>query len=449
MRALLYASLVVAAALSWTLAAALARTDASPVTVVATGVVAFATFLAPCCIAYASLHSRAIGCAELTNRTRAVLDTGLEQPITDHVYDHDLDPLARAIEELRQGLMHERSSSADHRAAMGQIVDSLGEGLIAVSPRGRIVFANQRIADIVGSPDELVGRGILEVVRRQSVARALERALNGESSVERLSIEGEPSDRRIEIRFFPVASSPEIAAVALFIDVTTIERLQRMRKDFLDDFSHEVRTPLAGLRSAAETLQHGGLRREDENQLRNVILRQIARIERLVTDLSDLNQIESGRIELRRERVSLRELLNGVCDDLRDRLAGSAVRLTLAGSDATADIDPVRVQQIFSNLIDNALKHGGSAGEVILEVERENSDAVVRVSDQGEGIPAGELDRIFHRFYRVDKSRSQSVPGSGLGLAIAKHLTLLHGGTIRAYNREGGGATFEVRLPAS
>ena len=128
-------------------------------------------------------------------------------------------------------------------------------------------------------------------------------------------------------------------------------------------------------------------------------------------------------------------------DVLRD--LGEDFRFTLSGSDAFATIDEARVQQVFSNLLENAARHGG--GEVAVEVAQENGEGVVRVSDHGPGIPANELDRIFHRFYRVDRSRSQ--PGTGLGLAIAKHLVALHGGSIRAWNRAEGGAIFEVRLP--
>jgi two-component system phosphate regulon sensor histidine kinase PhoR len=256
------------------------------------------------------------------------------------------------------------------------------------------------------------------------------------------------AERLIEIRVFPVAASTEIAAVALFIDITQLERLQRIRRDFLDDFSHEVRTPLAGLRSAVETFE-GGVTAEQETQLRHVMLRQLSRIERLVKDLSELNRIESGELKLEPDDVELYELLRELVDDFREQLSGKPVTLTLLGEETHARVDSSRVQQIFSNLLDNAWKHGGGRGEIVVEVGAQNGSAVVRVSDEGEGIPPNETERIFNRFYRVDKSRSQHVPGVGLGLAITKHLVLLHGGAIRAYNRRGGGATFEVRLPGA
>jgi two-component system phosphate regulon sensor histidine kinase PhoR len=291
-----------------------------------------------------------------------------------------------------------------------------------------------------GGPAPIVGKSFLEVVRMQPLADAFEKALRGESSAARFTRD----DRQIEMRVMPVSASTEVAAVALFIDISQLEKLQRMRREFLDDFSHEVRTPLAGLRSAAETFEHGPLTPAQEQQLRRVILRQLARIERLVKDLSELSRIESGELVLEPSVVDLRQLLADLCDDFRER---TPARITIHGEPARACVDPPRVQQVFTNLLDNASKYGGD-GEILVEVNREDGQAVVRVSDEGEGIPPAELEHIFQRFYRIDKSRSQEIAGVGLGLSIAKHLVLLHGGTIRAFNRPSGGATFEVRLPA-
>jgi two-component system, OmpR family, phosphate regulon sensor histidine kinase PhoR len=302
------------------------------------------------------------------------------------------------------------------------------------------VFANDRVLTMFGGPAPMVGKSFLEVVRMQPLADAFAKAMRGESSAERFTRD----DRQIEMRVMPVSASTEVAAVALFIDISQMEKLQRMRREFLDDFSHEVRTPLAGLRSAAETFEHGPLTPPQEQQLRRVILRQLARIERLVKDLSELSRIESGELVLEPSIVDLRQLLAELCDDFRER---TPARITIQGQSARASVDPPRVQQVFANLLDNASKYGGE-GEILVEVIRENGQAVVRVSDEGEGIPPGELERIFQRFYRIDKSRSQEIAGVGLGLSIAKHLVLLHGGSIRAYNRPTGGATFEVRLPA-
>ena len=439
LRVLLYVSLVVAIAVAWGFGAALHQAGVARPAAITLSVVTFLAFLVPWAGVFLWAVRRAGDLDELTDRARGVAEGVFDRAITDREYHGELDDLARALEEARVIIVRQRASHEDHRAAMAEIVDSLGEGILAVSPRGRVVVANPRVAEMFGSvgpPTSAAaavgGATLVEVVRKQSVVAAIDKALHGHASTDRIALD----EKQIEIRAFPVAASPDIAAVALFIDVTQIEKLERVRKDFLDDFSHEVRTPLAGLRSAAETLEQGELPREQEQQLRSVMQRQIARIERLVRDLSDLNQIETGRLILQRHRTNLREVLHDLEDDFT---------FTLRGGDAFAAIDEARIQQVFSNLLDNASRHGG--GAVLVEVAEENGEGVVRVSDEGPGIPQADLDRVFHRFYRVDRSRSQ--PGTGLGLAIAKHLVVLHGGSIRAWNRPERGATFEVRLPVN
>jgi len=351
-------------------------------------------------------------------------------------------------EAVRAVVVRQKASFEEQRATMEQIVAALGEGLLALSPRGKVVFANAVVGELFGAQGQLGGRSFLEVVRRQPLVDAFDRAIRGETISERLSLTSGGRERQIEVRAFPVGASTEIAAVALFIDMTEVERLQRIRKDFLDDFSHEVRTPLAGLRSAAETLEQRGLTAEEEEHLRRIIVRQVGRIGRLVRDLSELNRIESGELVLERANVDLvEEVVRAVCDEFRERRAAQPVKLTMrSDGPVIASVDVERMQQVIVNLIDNAWKHGGD-GEIEVEVTRDGGDAVVRVSDEGAGIPSHDLERIFNRFYRLDKSRSQETPGLGLGLAIAKHLVLLHGGTIAAKNRDTRGAQFEVRVP--
>ncbi|MGZ7078596.1 MAG: sensor histidine kinase [Thermoanaerobaculia bacterium] len=435
-------AMVVAVAFSETLMHfGVADTDASIV-----GVLVFFLFLVPWTSVFLWAMRRARDMDLLTDRTRGIIEGRDADPITDRTYHGEVDDLARAVEQMRVLIQDERAWSGEQRRMMEQIAESLGEGLLALDEGGRVVIANTRLLEMFNGPRGFIGRSFLEVVRIRSLVAAFDQARAGVASRDRITFDANGDERQIELRVFPVANSATVAAVALFIDMTQMERLQRIRKDFLEDFSHEVRTPLAGLRSAVETFEQRGLTEEQDEQLRSVMLRQLSRIERLVKDLSELNRIESGELVLERRPLRLDELLRDVSTEFRNRLA-AAQPITLRGAEVTVVADAQRVQQIFTNLIDNACKHGGGRGEILIEVEREGTDAIVRVSDEGEGIPPAEITRIFHRFYRVDKSRSQSVPGVGLGLAIAKHLVLLHGGSIRAYNRAGRGATFEVRLP--
>ena len=415
---------------------------------IAAGAVVFGVFLLPWAGVFLWAVRRAGSIDQLIDSTRRVVAGAYEEPIGERTYHGELDDLGRAIEEARAIILRQSRSFAEQRGVIEQIVAALGEALLAVDAKGRVVFANEEASALFGIGGSLTGHSLLEVARKQPVYAAFDRALHGGgASGDRFTVHTGGRERQVEMRVFPVASSTEVAAVAIFIDMTTVEGLQRMRRDFLDDFSHEVRTPLAGLRSAVESFESGGLTATQEEQLRQVMQRQLRRIERLVRDLSELNRIESGEIVLDRSPVDLHHVLAELADDFRNRTGGAGIRLEVSGSTVWASVDP-RIVQVFSNVIDNALKHGGRNGRVRVEVTREDASAVVRISDDGDGIPAHETERIFNRFYRVDKSRSQNVPGVGLGLAIAKHLVLVHGGAIRASNQSGGGATFEITLPA-
>jgi PAS domain S-box-containing protein len=455
LRILLLVSVVVALAVALAFGYTLERASAArailPLSqgeIVAVAGGTFLAFLVPWAAVFFWAVRRARDIDRLIDRAAALARGGDSEPADVRPFHAELGELSRAIEETRDIIVRQRQSFDEQRAAMHEIVASLGEGLLALSPKGRIVFANAKVGELFGSRGELVGRSFLEVVRQQSLVSAFDRALHGEASRDRTGVVVGGRERQIEIRVFPVAASAEIAAIALFIDITEIERLQRIRRDFLDDFSHEVRTPLAGLRAAVETREEGHVTPEQEEQLRRIMTRAVGRIERLVEYLSELNRIESGELRLDRQPLDLMRILGELIDEFRER-GHDGARIVLRGEPARAMADSLRVQQIFTNLLDNAIKHGGGRGEIVVEVgdAKEEAEAVVRISDEGEGIPPQELERIFHRFYRVDRSRSQNVPGLGLGLAITKHLVLQHGGSIRACNREGGGAMFEVRLP--
>jgi len=175
--------------------------------------------------------------------------------------------------------------------------------------------------------------------------------------------------------------------------------------------------------------------------------RQLRRLERLVDDLAELSRIESGDLTLELRGVDLRHLIDDLVEDFADQMAQHRVRFDIRGDPVSVCADALRMQQAFSNLLDNAIKYGGDDHQVTVEVDEEPDAGVVRIRDQGEGIPESEREKIFRRFYRIDKSRSQGIPGSGLGLSITKHLVLQHRGSIDVESETGKGSTFIVRLP--
>ncbi|HUJ12315.1 MAG TPA: ATP-binding protein [Thermoanaerobaculia bacterium] len=342
------------------------------------------------------------------------------------------------LERERNALASRFADLQRQRAAELQLLDGLGEALLAIDADRRVVIANRRFIDLFGGMDH-VGKRLTEVLRVADVLESFDRALGGEEVTCRFGVRSGVVERRIEMRAQPIASTT-IAVVALFIDVSKIELLEQIRRNFISDFSHEVRTPLAGLRSAVETLEHNSdrLSPEDDKQLRRIMARQLRRLERLVDDLSELSRIESGDLTLDIRPVELRPILDDLVEDFAEQSVQHRVRFEVRG-EGSAIADSNRLQQAFSNLIDNAIKYGGDDHRITIDIR----DGEVRVSDEGEGIAPPEREKIFHRFYRIDKT----IPGSGLGLAITKHLVLQQRGTIDVESKPGHGATFIVRLP--
>lgn len=357
------------------------------------------------------------------------------------------DELASRIGSLRVNLARALSASEWQQTILRHILNGIGEGVLAIDDERRVVLANRRFTDLFGISSGFSGRPLNEVIRYAAVFEGFDGALTGTESIRRFAVPGAGGERRVEMRAFALPSQSP-AAAALFIDVTDLERLEQMRRDFIADFTHEARTPLAALRSAVDTYEVGSeqMSVEEDHQLRRIMLRQTLRLQRLVDDLAELSSIESGDVRLERGSVDLRRLVDDLAEDFADRAAQKRQQITVEGR-ACALGDALRLQQAFSNLIDNAIKYGAEESTVDIDILPGGDAAVVRITDHGEGIAPEERDRVFRRFYRVDKSRSQDIAGAGLGLAITKHLVQRMGGSITVTSEVGGGSTFEVSLP--
>ena len=353
--------------------------------------------------------------------------------------------LASRIYRIRTDLLRRLDAAEWHQSLLRQILDGMGEGVLAIDRDRRVVLANRSLSRLLGLPPGVIGLALPEAVRNARVFAAFDRALENGEATERLILPAGGEQRHIEIRAFRLPSH-ELAAAALFIDVTRVERLEEMRREFLADFSHETRTPLAALRSAVDSFEAASTK-EEEQHLRRIITRQLLRLERLVNDLSELTRIEFGDLPLEQQDVDLRALVDGVCSDFAELAAAKRLRFVVTGEAVHVAGDFLRIEQAIANLVDNAVKYGGSDSPIEIDVADRRDAAVVCIRDHGEGIAPEETSRIFRRFYRVDKSRSQEVPGAGLGLAVTRHLILRHGGSIEVESTPGEGAAFIVTLP--
>jgi two-component system phosphate regulon sensor histidine kinase PhoR len=353
-----------------------------------------------------------------------------------------LDGVAASVYRMRGELQRRVAAAEWQQTILQHILNGMGEGVLAIDADQRVVLANRRFIDLFALEGGFTGRPLAEVVRHSGIFAGFDRALARSESVEKVTVR----DRTLEMRVFPMPAR-DIAAVALFIDITRVEHLEQVRREFIADFSHEARTPLAALRSAVDTIEAGKATAEDDQQLRRIMSRQVGRLEGLVADLAELSQIEAGDLTLTRTETDLRRLIDDICEDFAARAAYKQLRFVISGNGARVNVDPMRIEQAVANLVDNAIKYGGENNTIDVAVCDRGDAAAIRITDHGEGISPSERERIFRRFYRVDKSRSQAVAGTGLGLAIAKHLVLLHRGSIEVESEPGKGATFVVTLP--
>lgn len=354
--------------------------------------------------------------------------------------------LGRAIQRMKDSLVAALARAESERRLTAMVFERLPDGLVIVDDRLHVLESNERFAEMTRVPSP-TGKAVYDLLRLRSLFELFERTLStGEAS----QLTARLSDEAVwEVLVFPLPPGSRAAAVGVLRDITRLERTEAMRRTFVADVSHELRTPISSIAAAAETLADGTADAAETSELVGVIRRQSERMREMIDDLTDLAQIESGSIELDRQRVALPSLLREAAEDLAGAARAKGVEVRIEGDESAAvSGDRRRLAQVARNLLDNAIKFSPAGGRVDLDAFREEDLPGFSVSDQGPGVPRAERDRIFQRFYQVDRSRSKARPGSGLGLAIVKHIVHLHGGSIEVADAPGGGARFVVRFPA-
>jgi two-component system phosphate regulon sensor histidine kinase PhoR len=387
------------------------------------------------------------GVAEAADGRRPQVPPGASEE-TDEVF--------AALGRFAKLVAAQREGSEKARILARTVFEEVPVGLVVVDRALDVLDANAAALQLFHVPPSAPRKALVDLVRDPEVmklfAGAVEAVLSGQlpdSAVIRLGGELTPEQvLEVTVRAVPHgARSGEPAAVGVVRDVTERERNETMRRRFVSDVSHELRTPIASIRAAIDTLAGEEVLPLDLARLVSIIQRQSGEMQDLVSDLTDLSQMESGAVTLQIETFPLQPLLLSVVKDLASFAESRQVTVAVEGPpDLTVRGDRRRLAQVFRNLVDNAVKFSPPGARV--DVLAENRAAVVvHVVDRGIGIARSEQDRIFQRFYRVDPSRAKSVPGTGLGLAIVKHLLILHGGSIKVESEPGKGSRFTVALP--
>lgn len=348
--------------------------------------------------------------------------------------------LARWLASERLTTERERSQT-DRQIRM---LDRLSDGVMLVDETGSIIYANLAAANLLGGRNP-VGSSFIAAVRDHEASDSLSECLRyGTEARRNIDVPGD--DRVVDAIFARVSSHPR-EAVVVMRDVTELARLQTLRRDFVANVSHELRTPLSTVKILTETIIDLETSNPDQLRFLEKIEEEVDSMSALVEDLLQLTQLESGRTPLSRHDTNAIDLVQEVEERMRPIAERHQVRLTsrIDAESIPFHADERRVKQALINLVSNAIAHTASGGSVEMRVERCDSDVRFMVVDSGVGIPAEDLERIWERFYKVDRSRSH--PGTGLGLAIVKHVAQAHGGAVDVESEVGRGSAFEIRLP--
>jgi signal transduction histidine kinase len=355
----------------------------------------------------------------------------------------DIEALVRALRQMHLQLTERFEALQREQNETELMVDSMAEGVIAADHRGRVLKANESVRRLLGYERGSALPDLPQLFRSKAARGVVDAALNGDAVLgAELEIDG----------LFLVLSARPLPAGGLILvmqDLTEIRRLEAMRRDFVANVSHELKTPLTSISGYSETLLTDRPDPETTERFLHVIQGNAQRMQRLVDSLLDLSRIESGRWQPKMEEVELGPLIQGVFDDYHERSVGSKVTLEMhlapTAQMVVADEDAVR--QVVVNLVDNALRYTPPGGKVVCRSRREGDEVAFSVSDTGAGITREHLPRIFERFYRADASRSREEGGTGLGLAIVKHLLEAHGGRVAAESSRGQGTTITAWFP--
>jgi len=362
--------------------------------------------------------------------------------------EEELAALALALNRLAATSEQQLDAMSRERDNLQEILASMSEGVLVVDRDGRAQMINPAFYQLFDLVGDFTGRPALEIIRHPGFARLIEDTLR-KRQPQSSQIVLPSAERRTLLLTSAVLSGGERGAVVAARDTTELTRVADMRRDFVANVSHELKTPLAAIRGYAETLRDGAL---DEpptaRRFTERVLSQCRRLQELLDDLLILSRLEGLDAALDREPVDLDAVARRAVELLTPAAREKRVEIELQEEEVPAvQGDAGNLERLLLNLLDNAIKYNRPDGKITVRVGRCGADALLEVSDTGIGIPAESIPRIFERFYRVDKARAREEGGTGLGLAIVKHIAQAHGGQVDVESRMGRGATFRVRLP--
>ena len=373
-----------------------------------------------------------------------------EQKIKVRTKD-EIGELAEMLNQMSVDLSHKIAQITQEKSQLNSILSSMIEGVLAVDRGGKVMLVNDALKQIFELDEAPQGKAHYEVIRDHDLNGFIREVLSTgrEKSREISFIHPGEGDIMIESALVKQPTESGILAVFVFHDITELKKLERVRKDFVANVSHELRTPLTSIKGFVEALQDGATENaEQSSRFLSIICHHVDRMNKIISDLLQLSEIESKEFELKTEPFSVRETIEEVVDSLR-RAAdekGQSLEMELDSEDLMAVGDKYRITQALTNLLDNAIKYTPEKGRIKVQAREKDGLVEMAVSDNGVGIRQKDLPRIFERFYTVDKGRSREVGGTGLGLSIVRHIIEAHDGKVQVESEPGKGSRFGFTL---
>lgn len=367
----------------------------------------------------------------------------LDSPLSNKVYE-ELSPLLKRMDAQQRQLKHQSEELKRKREEFETATENMSEGLIILNEKGVILSINRAAAKMLGLSEDSVGKDIFSEKTSVNLKEPTQIALSGKNKEEVFALR----DGNCQLLANPVSTDGKVTGAALLVlDVTEKERAEQMRREFTANVSHELKTPLQTISGYAELLANGMVADKDKTAFSEKIYAEAQRMIRLIEDIIKLSNLDEGAVELTRETVDLYVTAENTVRSLLPAAKKANVTLSLNGENAEIYGIPQLLTAIVYNLCDNAIKYNKDGGTVFVSVKNNAENIVLSVRDTGIGIPKEQQERIFERFYRVDKSHSKEVGGTGLGLSIVKHAAKLHDAKITLESEVGKGTEITVIFP--
>ncbi|RZB29982.1 MAG: two-component system, OmpR family, phosphate regulon sensor histidine kinase PhoR [Desulfobacteraceae bacterium Eth-SRB1] len=369
----------------------------------------------------------------------------------------EMEALGEAMNQMAAQLDSRIKSAIRRKNELETVLSSMLEGVIAVDMDERIISVNQVAAMIFnGKPEKFKGQSIQEAIRVSELQRFVKRALLSVESIEDDIVLEHNEERVLNMHSSSLQDAEKKRAGILVVinDVTKLRRLENVRRDFVANVSHEIKTPLTAIKGFVETLHDGTVEKpEDIERFFEIIIKHINRLDAIVEDLLTLSKIEqedTGEKEIKFETGSIKDVLETAIQVCQAKADKKNIHIkSICDKGITTRIDPALLDQAIVNILDNAIKYSEKESAVYVECSSMEKEIIISIKDQGIGITKKHLPRLFERFYRVDKARSRELGGTGLGLAIAKHIVQTHGGRISVESTPGKGSAFTIHLPST